>query len=154
MNTTDVGLGRLKAREGVVLSMYRDSAGLPTIGVGHLLTKDELSSGKLCIQTDWHNGITEQQCDDLLRQDLNRAEAAVSTLVNVELTGNQFDTLVSFVFNVGITAFQNSTLLRLLNTGNYASVPEQLRRWVYSAGRRDPILVNRREDEIRQWGGL
>jgi lysozyme len=130
--------------------MYHDSAGLPTIGVGHLLTKEELATGKLRIEVDWHQGITEAQAEDLLRQDLAAAEEAVSE-VTVPLTQQQYDTLVSFAFNVGGQAFRASTLLRLLNAGQYQAVPAQLRRWIHSAGRVDPVLVRRREDEVRQW---
>lgn len=153
MKVSDIGLRHLKKSEGVVLKMYKDSAGLPTIGVGHLLTKDELSSGKIqCLSVDWTGGLTEDQVDELFRRDLQTAEDAVTAYVKVPLTENQFDTLVSFVFNVGFNAFRKSTLLRLLNEGNYAAVPSQLRRWVYSAGKRDPILVARREREIELWG--
>lgn len=151
MKVTDAGLDSLKQREGVVLHMYRDSAGLPTIGVGHLLTRDELTSGKLTLPVKWDQGITVAQADELLRRDLAVAEAAVTAAVLVPLTERQFDTLVSFTFNVGTAAFRNSTLLRLLNQSMYAVVPDQLRRWVHSAGRVDPILIARREDEIRQW---
>ena len=154
MNTSIEGLEALKRREGVVYLMYRDSAGLPSIGVGHLLTKDELRSGKIELTpeaVDWHMGLTEAQVDALLRRDLDAAEIAVGTGVHVSLSQPQFDTLVSFAFNVGRNAFRNSTLLRLLNAGDYGAVPGQLRRWVHSAGQRDPILVKRREDEILQW---
>jgi lysozyme len=149
---TEAGLGAVKRREGVVLKMYRDSAGLPTIGVGHLLTKDELRSGKIDRIGPWVQGLTMPQADELLRRDLDVAEWAVETGVTVPLTPQQFDVLVSFVFNVGATAFRNSTLLRLLNAGEYRTVPTQLRRWVHSAGRVDTGLVRRREDEVRQWG--
>lgn len=149
---SDAGLGLVRDREGVVLKMYRDSANLPTIGVGHLLTKDELRSGKLtALGVDWSDGITSSQADALLRHDLAIAENAVTTGVYVPLAPQQFDTLVSFVFNVGVTAFRNSTLLRRLNRGDYAAVPAQLRRWIHSAGHVDPILVRRREEEVRQW---
>lgn len=153
MNTSPVGIEKIKQREGVRLSMYRDSAGLPTIGVGHLLTKDELSSGKLtALGIDWHEGILDSQATDLLTADLASAEAAILTNVTVPLTQAQFDTLASFVFNIGVTAFAHSTLLKVLNNGEYDSVPSQLRRWVYAGGQRDPILVRRREDEVTQWG--
>ena len=151
MTTSDAGIATIRRFEGVVLTMYRDSAGLPTIGVGHLLTKDELSSGKLALSVDWHQGLTAAQADELLRRDLVQAEVAVGNAVTVPLSPAQFDTLVSFAFNVGATAFRNSTLVRLLNAGDYAAVPDQLKRWVYSAGQVDGVLVKRRKDEARQW---
>ena len=156
MIVSDAGIERLKQREGVVLAMYLDSAGLPTIGVGHLLTKDELSSGKVRLtgeSVDWHGGLTEDQVGELLRQDLGRAEKVLDQeLVTApELTQAQYDALVSFVFNVGVQAFKDSTLLKRLKGGNTDAVPEQLRRWVHAAGNVDPILVKRREDEVEQW---
>lgn len=152
--TTPEGIDCLVRREGKVLKMYRDSAGLPTIGVGHLLTKDELRSGKIgCLSADWHVGLTEDQAEELLRNDLNTAERAVEDYVIVPLSPHQHDALVSFVFNVGTEAFRSSTLLKQLNNKQYQSVPTQLRRWIYAAGERNRILVARREDEIRQWNG-
>jgi lysozyme len=150
MRLSDAGLEAIKAREGVVLNMYRDSAHLPTIGVGHLLTRDELYSGKL-LDDDWRDGISAETADELLRHDAETAQAAVGTSVHVPLTQYQYDTLVSLAFNIGGTAFRKSTLVRLLNTGDYLAVPGQLRRWVFSAGVRDPILVKRREGEVHQW---
>ena len=160
MITSDAGLEHIKRREGLRTKMYRDSAGLPTIGVGHLLTKDELSSGKIFltggISVDWGAGLTVEEVNELLRLDLARAEDTVNNLLVsvLELEQHQFDTLVSFVFNVGPRAFRDSTLLKRLKSGTVDAVPEQLRRWVYAAGNVDPILVKRREDEIAQWEGL
>jgi lysozyme len=63
--------------------------------------------------------------------------------------------LVSFVFNVGVGAFQTSTLLRLLNASDYLSVPTQLRRWnketIKGVERPNVGLTNRREKEITLW---
>lgn len=149
---TAQGMHALIAREGSRSKMYRDSAGLPTIGVGHLLTQSELSSGKINIGGEivrWHKGLSDKQITTLLDQDNEHAEHAVNEYVTVPLADHQFDALVSFVFNIGVGAFRRSTLLRLLNQGNYASVPAQLRRWIYAGGR--PILRNRRESEVQQW---
>lgn len=154
MNISNKGIDKIEAREGVRSQMYRDSAGLPTIGVGHLLTKDELKSGKIRIYGEainWHIGLSMPEIHRLLDRDLDEAEIAVTTGVAVPLTQTQFDTLVSFVFNIGVTAFRNSTLRRSLNEGKYDAVPGQLRRWIHSAGQIDPILVKRREDEVKQW---
>lgn len=158
MKTSPEGIARLEQREGVRTTMYRDSANLPTIGVGHLLTKDELSSGKLYLTsgpTDWHAGLTQAQVTELLTADLATAETVVTLALAAisRLPQYQFDTLVSFTFNVGGRAFRSSTLLKTILAGDVLGVPAQLRRWVYAVGQIDPILVKRREDECAQWMG-
>lgn len=157
MKISPDGIRHIVHREGVALHMYRDSAGLPTIGAGHLLTRDELSSGKVWIHgqpAKWADGLTPEQADTLLDQDLDVAEGAVTTSVRVPLSQAQFDTLVSFTFNVGTAAFRHSHLLEGLNAGDYAGIPAQLRRWIWSGGKQDIILVHRRENEVHQWEGL
>ena len=148
------GLEKLIEWEGFKTEVYKDSAGLPTIGVGHLLTKDELRSGKISIggkDVKYADGLTENQVTALLQQDIVSRETAVRNLVRVPLSQNQFDALVSFVFNIGRQAFQNSTLLRVLNDGRYQEVPDQLDRWVYSGGKKVDGLINRRRNEIALW---
>jgi lysozyme len=90
---------------------------------------------------------------DLLSQDVKPAEQSVNNGVKVSLNQNQFDALVSFTFNVGGGAFSSSTLLKVLNQGQYDQVPDQLRRWTKSGGRTVQGLVNRRENEIKLWNG-
>ncbi len=153
-HVSDLGLASLKRSEDVRQAMYRDSVGLPTIGVGHLLTRSELASGKIRIGDEavaWAQGLTIPQVNALLRSDLDWAELAVSNGVRGALKQGQFDALVSFTFNVGAEAFAHSTLLKQLNAGNPASVPEQLRRWIHAGGQESPGLVRRREEEIRLW---
>src|SRR5947199_9460312 len=118
MKMSPHGLQLLEQWEGFELKLYKDSAGLPTIGVGHLLTKAELSSGKITINgvsVKYGDGLTNQQVTDLLSQDVQPAAAAVNNGVKVPLNQNQFDALVSFTFNVGTGAFTSSTLLKVLN---------------------------------------
>jgi lysozyme len=156
MQMSQHGLELLEQWEGFELEVYNDSAGLPTIGVGHLLTKSELSSGKISIKgvaVAYGNGLTNQQVTDLLSQDVKPAEQSVNNGVKVSLNQNQFDALVSFTFNVGGGAFSSSTLLKVLNQGQYDQVPDQLRRWTKSGGRTVQGLVNRRENEIKLWNG-
>jgi|SRR5882724_7045125 len=148
------GLRLLKEWEGSRSAMYRDSAGLPTIGVGHLLTRSELTSGKILIKgqpTKYSLGLSDRAILDLLAQDVHPVELCVKIFMGVSLNQNQFDALVSFVFNVGKGAFQGSTLLKLLNQGNYAAVPEQLRRWTRAGGQVIHGLEVRRENEIKLW---
>jgi lysozyme len=140
--------------EGLELNEYLDSGGAPTIGVGHLMTRSERMSGKIIINGKgvvYRKGLTVQQCWDLLDQDLDSAEACVNSLVKVPLNQNQFDALVSFVFNVGNNAFRDSTLLKVLNAGHFDQVPTQLRRWIRDNGKIVKGLINRREKEISLW---
>ena len=156
MNMSQKGEELLSQWEGFETNVYLDSAGLKTIGVGHLLTKDELSSGKIIINGEavkYANGLTKEQVLELLGQDLKRFDQAACDGVTVALKQYQFDALVSFSFNVGVSAFKNSTLLRVLNEGKYDEVPGQLRRWVFSGGNKVQGLVNRRENEVKLWNG-
>jgi lysozyme len=156
MTMSDKGKQLLANWEGLELKVYKDVAGLPTIGVGHLLTKSELTSGKITINGDpvrYADGLTKEQAIDLLGQDLKRFEDAVNEGVKVTLAQNQFDALVSFSFNVGVGAFQKSTLLKEVNKGKSDEVPTQLLRWVKSGGRVVQGLVNRRNNEIALWNG-
>lgn len=140
------GIKELKAHEGLRLKAYPDPGskdGKPwTIGYGHTRTAHE---GMV---------ITEAEAEALLRQDVAWAERAVNNLVKVRLSQSQFDALVSFVYNVGQGAFQRSTLLRLLNKGQYDAVPAQLMRWVNNDGRQMRGLVVRRRKEAEMWRGL
>lgn len=140
--------------EGVVLTPYRDVANLLTIGVGHLLTRSELSSGKITIGVErvkWANGITREQAMDLLRQDLRKAEQAVEQDDGRRLSDGQFDALVSFVFNVGVGAYLGSTLRKKLLAGEWDEVPKQMLRWDRAGGLRVLGLTRRREAEAAMW---
>lgn len=103
-------------QEGYVRA-YRCPAGKWTIGYGH--TKGVRSGMR----------ATPTECDEFLRQDLEEAGAIVRRHVSVPLSQNQFDALVSFVFNLGGGNFQSSTLLKKLNRGLYEEIPAQILRW-------------------------
>ena len=140
MRTSDNGLRFLIAREGKRNAAYPDPAtgGEPiTIGVGHT------EPGVIKLGMYW----TDQQVMDALREDVQRFEDAINRLVQVALTQNQFDALVSFVFNVGEGNFANSTLLRLLNGGDYAGSAAQFIRWNKANGQVMGGLTIRRQLE-------
>lgn len=162
MNISENGLRLIESVEGKKNRMYLDSGGAPTIGIGHLLTKDERSSGKIRLKYDnphnnesvkYEGGLTDEQVYALLRSDLVSVESIINIGVKVPLNQNQFDALCSFAFNVGVNAFANSTLLKKLNNGEYAAVPDQLLRWTKDNGRTVAGLVNRRSTEILMWNG-
>ncbi len=104
--------------EGLRLTAYRDAAGIWTIGYGH--TGPDVRSGLV---------ITADQAQTLLCKDMAWAEAAVNDNVNVPLTQNQFDALVSFVYNVGGNAFIHSNLLVKLNSKDYAGAANEIELW-------------------------
>lgn len=135
MQISKAGLDLIKQFEGLYLKAYRCPAGVPTIGYGH-------TAGVAMGQT-----ITQQQADDYLRRDVRQFERAVARQVSVPLTQGQLDALVSFAFNLGEGALAQSTLLRLLNAGDYAGAAAQFERWNKAGGRVLPGLVRRRAAE-------
>jgi lysozyme len=148
------GIKLMTELEGKKKYRYLDSRGLLTIGIGHLLSRSELSSGKIWIESSpvkYAEGLSDSQMDALLLQDIKIAQDCVNAYVKVELTQNQFDALVSFCFNIGNGAFRNSTLLRYLNEGKYDQVPMQMRRWIHTDSKVCKGLINRREKEIELW---
>jgi lysozyme len=94
---------------------------------------------------------TKEECQALMITDVAEAEKAVRRLVKVKLTQEQFDQLVSFVFNVGEGNFQKSTLLRKLNSGQCWAAAAEFDKWVYAKGKKLPGLVTRRAYERREF---
>lgn len=126
---------------------YHDPVGFPTIGYGHLLSREPWADLRR-----W-SAITEREADTLLGEDMAIAAGAVLRLIAAPLTDGQFAALTDFAFNVGAGNLQASTLRRVVNRGEYEEAPAQFRRWVYARGVKLPGLVRRREDEIRLWVG-
>ena len=129
------GIGLLVHFEGFRDKAYRDSAGVWTIGYGS--TKGVHAGQR----------ITRDQAAIRLADDVAKAEADVSLLVNVPLTQGQFDALVSFVYNLGAGALARSTLIRRLNSGDYSGAADEFMKWVKAGGRRLQGLVRRRAAE-------
>lgn len=146
MKMSREGLVLLSAAEGTRLQVYEDAGGLKTIGVGHLITQEELDSG-LIRGVSWRAGITMEKCLDILGFDVEIAERAVISYVDPELNQNQFDALVIFVFNIGGTAFKNSTLRLRLNCDRFEDVSYEMCRWNKVSGKVVRGLTLRREAE-------
>lgn len=132
MKINKAGLDLIKRSEGLELSTYICSGGAKTIGYGSTRNVTEGMT------------ITEEEADELLRQDVEYFEEKVSELVTVPLTSNQFSALVSFTFNLGESALGSSTLLKLLNAGDYLGAADQLLRWDKAGDVRLPGLTRRR----------
>lgn len=141
------GIAFLKNQEGFRGYAYQDSGGKWTIGYGHTESAGGLKPG---INS---KKISKEEGDALLRIDLPKYENIVRKNVRVPLNQNQFDALVSFVYNVGPYNFKTSALLSELNKGNYDAVPDQLRRWIHVKKKPNDGLKNRRESEVNVWSG-
>lgn len=151
LTMSENGIKFLMEFEGFEKKVHHDTCGFSTIGIGHVLTKSEHSSGKILINNDfiqYRGGLNDQQIMDLLKQDLVIFENVVRESVKIHPNQNMFDALVSFAFCVGVTAFKNSTMLKLLNEGDYNGVFKQFRRWIYSNGKIINRLINKRRAEI------
>jgi lysozyme len=148
MNLSDAGVAFIAAFEGFSAKPYNDPANHATIGFGHLIHTGPINGSE---PEEFKNGITREQGLALLRQDARKAEDAVRQQVKVPLSQPQFDALVSFTFNVGAGALARSDLLKRLNRGEYGSVPQELKRWVYAGGRVFGGLQKRREQEGQLW---
>ncbi|CAK0765332.1 lysozyme [Gammaproteobacteria bacterium] len=138
LRTSQVGIDLVKGYEGLRLRVYRDAAGLSTIGYGHLIKPGENFSG----------GISAKKAELMLVNDLLATEDSVKKWVNVALTQGQFDALVSFVFNVGAGSFKKSTLLRKLNAGDVAGAAEEFGKWDKADGKVAEGLRRRRVAEM------
>ena len=110
-----------KDKDGNAVS-YRCAANKATIGYGSL----KLIDGSPV--TD-NISITMQEAEDLLAHELVEYEGYINDLVKVPLKQNEFDALVSWVFNLGPSNLKSSTMLKVLNAGKYQEVPEQIKRW-------------------------
>lgn len=152
LKVSEKGKTLIKEFEGLRLNSYRDSVGVWTIGYGHTVTARP------------NQTITEKQADELLDKDIVRFEDSVKRAVKVPLTQNQFDALVSIVFNVGEGASHKSgiirlkdgrpsTLLRRLNEGDYLGAAVAFKDWKYAGGRVLRGLERRREAEFKLFMG-
>jgi lysozyme len=133
------GLKFLMNNEGVVLHPYLDTKGIPTIGVG---------------STYWENGekvkmtdppITEQRAMELFRNTLKHYELSVYSNTRDDINQNQFDSLVSFCYNIGVNGFKNSTLVKRINAGaSEQSITNAFLMWL-----KPKEITGRRKREVK-----
>tara|TARA_X000001036_G_scaffold380859_1_gene372539 strand:+ start:2244 stop:2669 length:426 start_codon:yes stop_codon:yes gene_type:complete len=135
MKTGSKGIDLIKHFEGCELEAYKCPAGVWTIGYGHIKGVKEGMT------------ITEQQAEEMLKSELNEYEGYINNLVTAELNQNQFDAMVSWVYNLGGGNLKASTLLKVLNAGDYAGVPAQMMRWNKAGGKVLEGLTRRRQAE-------
>ncbi len=118
------GIALIKHFEGLRLDVYADAAGKLTVGYGHLLTPSE--------QLAYHDGMTAislDRAEQLLKQDIKTVEIYLNANVRQSLKQHQFDALASFCFNLGVGAYDRSTLRECVNSGFFAQAANELLRW-------------------------
>jgi lysozyme len=134
-----VGLITLGQFEGYTTTVYKDVAGISTVCTGAVT--------RLPVRAV----VTDDFCGRLDRANIGHAEAAVKRMVRVPVSPPMYDALVSLTFNVGERAVQRSTLMRQLNSKNYARACAEFSKWNKARvkGRLVPIkgLTARREQE-------
>ncbi len=138
--TSKVGIDLISSFEDTKLKAYDDSIGVWTIGIGTTVYPNgvKVKKGDVC---------TLEQAKSYFANDLKRFEKTVNDSVKVDLTQNQFDALVSLTYNIGSTAFKNSTLLKKLNAKDFTGAADQFLVWNKGGGKIMKGLVRRREAE-------
>ena len=135
MKISQEGLSLIKRFEGCRLESYKCSANVLTIGYGHTSGVKETDT------------ITQDEADKLLQEDVEQFEKYVDDNVTVELGQSQFDALVAWTFNLGVGNLRESTMLKKLNSEDYASVPSEMKRWNKAGGKTLDGLIRRRKAE-------
>jgi RHS repeat-associated protein len=137
---SNAGLQFIASYEGYSATEYKDVAGLPTIGYGHLIVSGEK-----------FGTLNKTEATDLLRRDASAAVSAVNKQVKVTLNQHQFDALVSFTYNVGSGGLSQSSLLKAVNKGDVHSIRKYFSLWnkatVDGVKTVVPGLTNRRTAE-------
>lgn len=129
----------IKEFEGYRDEVYLDAAGYPTIAWGYKIPPSMVD--------DYLEGISKAEAEKLFWTKVRQFEDAVNDAVEVPLCQSQYDALVSLTYNIGPGAFQDSTLLRLLNDGDYEGAAKEFPKWRKAGGRVLAGLVNRRSVE-------
>jgi len=138
---TDLATTFIADREGFVSTPYRDQGGVWTIGYGFTY----LPNGtRVCATTP---AMTRDDAYAHLTTLVGQVEKSVANMVHVPVTAHQLAALTSFAYNLGTYALRTSTLLELLNKGDYAGAAAQFPVWVYVNGETNQGLVNRRRLE-------
>ena len=140
MKISNKGIDLIKHFEGCETEAYLCPAGVPTIGYGHI---KGVQMGDV---------ITGAQAEEMLVEELTEYENYIHDCVTAPLNQNQFDAMVSWVFNLGVGNLKSSTLLKTLNIGNYRGVPEQIMRWNKAGGKVLEGLTRRRQAEADLFG--
>lgn len=126
--------------EGLELEAYLCPSRIWTVGYGSTFYED----GKPVKQGD---KITKERAEKLLPNIVTKFAQSVANSLKTTVTQNQFDAMVSLCYNIGVGNFRSSTLLRLVNKGDFAKASLEFAKWNKSKGKVLTGLVRRREAE-------
>ena len=138
MQASNAAVELIKQFEGFVSKSYLDLVGIPTIGFGHRVLKGE---------TFPPNGITEDEATTLLQSDLKIVDDALTRLITVEISQNQYDAVADFCFNLGQGRLASSTLLRDINNSDFDLAAGEFEKWCFAGGVKNAGLARRRAAE-------
>lgn len=142
---TKEGIEMIKSFEGCRLEAYKCQAGVWTIGYGHT---QGVYEGKK---------ITQEEADRLLASDLAKFETGVRNILGSAscMAENKIDALVSLAYNIGVSAFKNSTLVKKIKQSDCVeAVCKQFLRWRFVGKRTSEGLLRRRIAEAERYSGL
>jgi len=142
MKISEDGLELIKKFEGCETSAYQDSVGVWTIGFGHTKGVEE---GQTCSIED---------AELMLTDEMEEYEGYINNMVKVDLQQHEFDSLVAWVYNLGPTNLGESTMLKVLNGGQFDRVPDEMNRWTRAGGEILEGLVRRRQAESLMFQNL
>tara|TARA_R100001443_G_C3310641_1_gene167653 strand:- start:363 stop:806 length:444 start_codon:yes stop_codon:yes gene_type:complete len=142
MKISENGLELIKKFEGCETTAYQDSVGVWTIGFGHTKGVEE---GQTCSIED---------AESMLADEMDEYEGYINNMVKVDLQQHEFDALVAWVYNLGPTNLGESTMLKVLNGGQFDRVPDEMNRWTRAGGEILEGLVRRRQAESLMFQNL
>ena len=142
MKISEDGLELIKKFEGCETTAYQDSVGVWTIGFGHTKGVEE---GQTCSVED---------AESMLADEMDEYEGYINNMVKVDLQQHEFDALVAWVYNLGPTNLGESTMLKVLNGGQFDRVPDEMNRWTRAGGEILEGLVRRRQAESLMFQNL
>lgn len=138
MHTSSAGLAFISREEGLRLTPYNDSEGHATVGVGHLIHRGNVTDK----DRRTYAGMSRADALRLLQADVAKVESVINQRVTRPLSQNEYDALVSLGFNIGTGGLAGSTVLRLLNKGDYTGAADAFLMW-----RKPAVLLPRRQRE-------
>lgn len=139
MEVNATGIAFIAENEGLRLKSYFDGDGY-AIGYGH-------HGPEVSADSEW----TPTECYSALISDATNVSKKLSSLITASLSQGQYNALVDFAYNVGVSAFASSGVLESINSNNFSSVPIALSRWIYSDHHVSDGLIARRKAEIALW---